>query len=76
MTLYEFNILSLKEKQAVVWEKGVFLENYVTKYIKINCYSIDKFFAEVVYDGKQNVITELKSFMYDHELDKYAPKID
>ena len=45
MTLYEFNILSLKEKQAVVWDKGVFLENYVTKDIKINCYALNRFFV-------------------------------
>ena len=76
MTLYEFNILSLEEKQSVVWLKGVFLDNYVTKDIKINCYALDKFFVEVVYDGKHNVITEVRSFKYGHELDKYAPKID
>ena len=50
MTLYDFNNLTLEEKQAVVWEKGVFLDNYITKDIRINCYTIDKFFVEVVYD--------------------------
>jgi len=76
MTLYEFNILSLEEKQAVVWEKGVFLENYVTKDIKINCYALDRFFVEVVYDATHNVITEVRSFKYGYQLDKYAPRID
>ena len=76
MTLYEFNILSLEEKQATVWEKGVFLDNYITKDIKINCYAIDKFFVEVVFDAEHNVITEVRSFKYAHSLDKYAPKID
>jgi hypothetical protein len=33
------------------------------------------FFVEVVYDGVQNVITEVRSFKYGHELNKYAPKI-
>ncbi|MEJ2113534.1 MAG: hypothetical protein P8X62_07560 [Flavobacteriaceae bacterium] len=70
------HIQSLEEKQAVVCEKGVFLENYVTKDIKINCYAIDKFFVEVVYDGEHNVITELRSFKYGHSLDRYAPKVD
>jgi hypothetical protein len=50
MTLYEFNILRLEEKQLTVWGKGIFLDNYVTKDIKINCYAIDNFFVEVVYD--------------------------
>ena len=76
MTLYEFNILTLEEKQATVWDKGIFLDNYITKNIRINCYAIDKFFVEVVYDVEQNVITEVRSFKYGHELDKYAPKID
>ena len=40
MTLYEFNILTLEEKQATVWDKGIFLDNYITKDIKINCYAI------------------------------------
>ena len=51
MTLYEFNILSLEEKQATVWEHGTFLDNYITNDIRINCYALDKFFVEVVYNG-------------------------
>jgi hypothetical protein len=74
VTIYEFNILSLEEKLAVVWEKGVFPNNYITKDIKINCYALDRFFVEVVYDGEQNVITEVRSFKYGHELDKYVSK--
>ena len=74
MTLYEFNILTLEEKQETTWKHGVFLENYVTKDIRINCYAIDKFFVEVIYDGVQNVITEVRSFKYGHSLDKYSAK--
>ena len=53
MTLYEFNKLTFEEKQATVWDKGVFLDNYITEDIGINCYEIDKFFVEVVYHDKQ-----------------------
>ncbi|MDO5972011.1 hypothetical protein Q4Q35_19595 [Flavivirga aquimarina] len=35
MTLYEFNILSFKEKQATVYDIGVFLYNYLTTDIRI-----------------------------------------
>ena len=28
MTLYEFNILTLEEKQATVWDKGTFVPLY------------------------------------------------
>jgi len=55
MTLYEFNVLSLEEKQATVWKLGTYLDNYVTNELKINCYAIDKFFVEVHYNAKQNV---------------------
>jgi len=52
--------------------KGTFLDNYITVDIRINCYAIDKFFVEVVYDGKQNVITEVRSFKTGQSLDKYS----
>jgi hypothetical protein len=74
MTLYEFNILELNERMEAVNQYGTFLDNYITKDIRINCYAIDKFFVEVVYDGEQNVITEVKSFKYGHSLGKYAAK--
>jgi hypothetical protein len=76
MTLYEFNILSFEEKQSVVWNMGVFLDNYITKEISINCYAIEKFFVEIVYDSKTNSITEVRSFKYGHSLEKYSPKFN
>tara|TARA_R110002111_G_scaffold72588_2_gene116165 strand:- start:331 stop:639 length:309 start_codon:yes stop_codon:yes gene_type:complete len=72
MTLYEFNILSLEEKQATVWKDGLFLDNYITKDVKINCYAIKKFFAEVHYDAQHNTITNTTAFKSGHELDKYS----
>jgi len=75
MTLYEFNALTLEEKQATTWKHGTFLDNYINQDIRINCYAIDKFFVEVVYDGAQNVITEVRSFKYGHSLDKYSAKL-
>ena len=74
MTLYQFNVLTLEEKQATIWDKGVFLDNYITKGIKINCHAIDKFFVEVVYDGEHITITEVRSFKYGQSLDKYSAK--
>ena len=57
MTLYDFNALTLEEKQTTVWDIGVFLDNHITKEESINCYALDMFFVEVVYDGEHNVIT-------------------
>jgi len=59
-----------------VWDKGIFLENYITKTEKINCYAIDMFFVEVVYDAKQNKITEARCFKEGHLLDKYSPNFN
>ncbi len=72
MTLYDFNKLSLKEKLTLVWDKGVFLDNYIDKIETCNCYAIDKFFVEVVYDAEQNTITEVRSFKTGSLLDKYS----
>ena len=75
MKLYRFNTLTLDGKQATIWEKETFLENYITKNSRINCYAIDKFFVEVVYDSVHNVITEVRSFKSGHSLDKYSLEI-
>ena len=64
MTLYDFNRLELNERMEAVNQHGIFLDNYITKEIKINCYAIDKFFVEVVCDAQHNVITEVRSFKY------------
>ena len=75
MTLYEFNILKLNERMEAVNQYGTFLDNHITEKEKCNCYAIDKFFVEVVYDAEHNVITGVKSFKYGKELDKYSTKI-
>ena len=65
MTLYEFNRLELNERMEAVNQYGTFLDNSITKDIRINCYAIDKFFVEVVYDAEHNVITKVWSVKYD-----------
>ena len=74
MTLYEFNRLELNERMEAVNQYGTFLDNNITKDIKINCYAIDKFFVEVVYDSVHNTIIEIRSFKYGHSPDKYVSK--
>jgi hypothetical protein len=54
---------------------GTFLDNYITQDIRISCYALDKFFVEVVYDGEQNTITEVRSFKSGHSLDRYSAKL-
>ncbi len=59
MTLYEFKLLNEDDQLKTLWDKGIFLENHITKTEKINCYAIDMFFVEVVY-SVNNQITEVK----------------
>ena len=74
ITLYNFNALELNDQMEAVNQLGNFLDNYIGDGERCNCYAIDKFFVEVVYDGEQNVITEVKSFKSGYSLDKYFPK--
>ena len=72
MTLEAFNNLNYDEKLLTVVDLGTFLDNYVTVDIKINLYSIDKFYVELVYDGELNKISEVRSFKSGIHLDKYT----
>ena len=74
MTLYEFNALELNERMEAVNQYGTFLDNHITPKEKCNCYAINKFFVEVVYDQEHNTITEVRSFKSGHSLDKYSAK--
>ena len=74
MTLYEFNALELNERMEAVNQYGAFLDNYIGNGERCNCYAIDKFFVEVVYDAKHNTITEVRSFKTGRLLDKYSAK--
>jgi len=76
MTLYQFNRLSEDEQIKTVWSIGVFLDNHISKTETLNCYAIDMFFVELVYDVDKNKIIEVRSFKYGHSFDKYAPKIN
>jgi hypothetical protein len=72
MTLYQFNALELNDQMEAVNQLGTFLDNYIGKGERCNCYAIDKFFIELAYDAEHNTITELRSFKSLHLLDKYS----
>lgn len=76
MTLKEFNILDHDSRLFVVVDKGTFLDNYVTTDIRMNLYAIDKFFVELVYDGDENKIIEVRSYKSGRELEKYTNHIN
>ncbi|WP_223551077.1 hypothetical protein [Aestuariivivens sp. NBU2969] len=64
MTLEEFNSLTHDEKLYAVVDNGVFLDNYVTSELRINLYSLDKFYVELVYDGELNKVIEVKALTF------------
>ncbi len=53
-------MLSDEEQLSAVWDKGIFLENHISKTEKINCYAINMFFVEVVYDAKKRPILKIE----------------
>ena len=72
MTLYEFNSLDLKYKIGVTLNQATFLDNYINGDVRINCYALDLFFIELVYDANFNQIAEVRSFKHGRHLDKYS----
>ena len=76
MTLYKFNKLEINGRMEIVNQCGIFLDNFVTKKERINCYAVNKFFIEVLYNEETNTITEVKSFKTGKNLDKYSWSLD
>jgi len=72
MTLQEFNLIAKNQKIIAVFEKGVFLDNYISETETLNCYAIDLFFVELVYDAKINQIVDVRSFIGGWCLNKYS----
>ena len=70
MSQYEFKIINNDDQLKAVWDKGIFLENHITKAEKINCYAIDMFFVEVVYYAKR--IRELKLDAFKKGIDQIS----
>jgi len=72
MRLEEFNTLSFDDKLFKVVDEGTFLENFVTPEIRINLYSVHNFYVELVYNGEENKIEEVRCFNHGVHLDKYT----
>jgi hypothetical protein len=72
MTLYEFNLLDINNQMETVNQKGIYLDNFITKNEKFNLYAINMFFVEVCYNSLENKISGIKSFKSGNLLDKYS----
>jgi hypothetical protein len=72
MTLYEFNGLDLNNQIETVNQRGIYLDNHITKTEKFNLYAINMFFVEVCYNLLENKISGIKSFKSGNLLDRYS----
>jgi hypothetical protein len=71
MKLVDFNKLNYDKKLYIVVDEGIFLDNYITSYVRINLYSVHSFYVELIYNDKENKIVEVRSFSLGVHLDKY-----
>jgi hypothetical protein len=62
----------MSNQMETVNQKGVYLNNHITKNEKFNIYAINMFFVEVRYNSLENKISGIKSFKSGHLLDRYS----
>ena len=72
MRVEVYNNLIYDEKLFIVVDIGTFLDNFVTKDIRMNLYAVDKFYVELIYNSEINKISEIRSFKKEIHLDKYT----
>ena len=53
-------------------QKGIYLDNFITKSEKFNLYAINMFFVEVCYKSLDNKIFVIKSFKSGDLLDRHS----
>ena len=50
---------------------ATYLDSFVGNGVRCNCYALDLFFIELVYNSEFNSITEVECFKHGDYLDKY-----
>ena len=64
--------MDLNHKMETVNQKGIYLDNFITKSEKFNLYAINMFFVEVCYKSLENKIFVIKSFKSGDLLDRHS----
>ena len=72
MTLQTFDNLEFVDKLNAVKQFGEFVDTYLSKTESIRCFSVHKFFVEIVYDHEMTKILDLRGFDSGISLDKYV----
>lgn len=75
MTITQFNNLNRKQKLLAIYTKGKKVAYKIAPTCDIifnNCYAIDNFFVEQVYNHSKRKITEINAFVDGDKLDYYS----
>ena len=64
--------MDLNHKMETVNQKGIYLDNFITKSEKFNLYAINMFFVEICYNSLENKISGINSFKSGYLLDRYS----
>jgi len=72
MTKKDFKELDLKMKLLVIKSIGNFVAQLHKDKESLLCYSIEKFFVEVIYERGTNNLLRIVSFEEGRQLDKYS----
>ncbi|BFP39474.1 hypothetical protein FGF1_03190 [Flavobacteriaceae bacterium GF1] len=74
MGIYEYLALTEEEQWDILWDRGVFLEHYVTPVVKFSLYAIDGFFVEVELENDK--VKGKAVFKQGDRLEKYTLDFD
>lgn len=76
MFLYEFNQLNLNQQAEWIYKNCEHLMVLDQQSKKYSLYGCSDFYCEIIYNPKENVIEDIKSFKQGFRLDKYLPEIN
>jgi len=70
----EFEKLTEKEQYAITFSKGEFIDYWINGDQRFVLYAIERFFVEIEYNSKFNILVNLKFFDDNNDLliNKYA----
>ena len=74
--MFDFLILDLDERHALLKKKGTFLIKARSDIFSFSLYSYKDFYVEVVTNISENRITQIEAFISGWRLEKYLNEIE
>lgn len=75
MTLYQFQLLTKRNRLKAIVDNGVAIGGRSTIFYAIDLYQIEDFYVEVFYDKETTAIISIKSFIATSRLTPYLNQI-